>query len=143
MKLGRFGLAVVFLTLSCLSPIRAQDYPYNVHQQTSTPPNARYEIAQSEFAAGVTFRLDRFTGHVSRLGFTKEGNNAWEVTRVIELPVINSPSRPRFQIFTSGIIMRHTLLIDTDTGKTWMVESAKRKNADGTEYGEVVWEPFD
>lgn len=50
--------------------------------------------------------------------------------------------RPHFQIFTSGIALRKTFLIDTDTGVTWMLVTGKQKLADGTEGEYRAWEPF-
>ena len=143
MQLPRIGLSALPFTLIYCNLTRAQDFPASVHQQTTTPPNARYEIVQSELATKLTFRLDRFTVYVRQLVRTKEDNNAWEVTRVIDLPLVTSPSRPRFQTFTSGLAGRHAFLIDTETGKTWVVVNIKGKNPDGTEHEEVVWEPFE
>jgi len=132
----------MFLAL-CYTTTPAQEPPSNVHQQTTTPANARYEIVQSELAAKLTFRLDRFTGQVRQLVHTKDDSNTWQMTTVIGgLPGITSAPRARFQIFTSGLAARHTFLIDTDTGKTWTLLTLKGKNPDGTEYEEVVWGPF-
>ena len=139
----RIASSVLLFILTRSTSICAQDFPNNIHQHTTTPSTARYEIVQSELAAKLTFRLDRITGYVRQLVRTKEDNNAWEATRVIDLPSISAPLRPRFQIFTSGIAGRHTFLIDTDTGKTWVVVSVKSKNLDGTEHDEVVWQPFE
>jgi hypothetical protein len=99
----------------------------DVHQHSTAPPNARFEIVQSLLAAKWTFRLDRFTGHVAQLVRTKEDDNAWEEMEVTGLPTLHAPARPRFQIFTSGLAVKHTFLIDTDIGKTWVVVTRKRK----------------
>ena len=143
MSSARFGFVIVIALLFRSISTQAQDYPNNVHEKTTAPTNARYEIIQSELAARLTFRLDRFTGRVGQLVHTKEDNNSWEYTFVRDLPAIIPPYHPRFQIFTSGIAARHTFLIDTDTGKTWIVTSGKGKNPDGTEYERTVWEPFE
>jgi hypothetical protein len=121
--------------------LRAQE-PSDIHQQTVAPSSARFEIVQSELAAKWTFRLDRFTGHVAQLVHNKDDENAWEEMRVIGIPYIASPTRARFQIFTSGLAARHTFLIDTDTGKTWVIVTNKGKNEDGTEYEVSLWQPF-
>jgi len=97
---------------------------------------------QSEIAARWTFRLDRFTGHVAQLVKTKDEDTAWEDMEVLRLPHVACPTRARFQVFTSGLAARHTFLIDTDTGRTWLIVSANRKHADGTEYEVSVWQPF-
>jgi hypothetical protein len=94
---------------------------------------------QSEIAAKWTFRLDRFAGRISQLVKTKEGDSAWEEIEVVGLAPISQTSRPRFQLFTSGIAARFTFLIDTDTGKTWQLVTAKA----GTEQESYSWQPFE
>ena len=49
---------------------------------------------------------------------------------------------PRFQLFTSGVAARYTFLIDTETGKTWVLVTGKKKQPDGTEYEVNSWQPF-
>jgi hypothetical protein len=113
--------------VSGLSTSLLAQQPSNLHQQTTPPPGARFEILQSQLVARLTFRLDRFTGHVAQLVKTKEDDNAWDEMQVVGLPSIPNPARARFQLFTSGIAARHTFLIDADTGKSWVVVTAKRK----------------
>ena len=114
----------------------------DIHQTTTTLTNARFEIVQSELAAKWTFRIDRFTGHVAQLVRTLSDENTWEEMTIIALPEIGSFSRPRFQIFTSGIAARQTFLIDTDTGQTLVIVTSKRKGVDGREYEVSLWQPF-
>jgi len=123
--------------------LEAQDAPPAIHQQSSSVPGARYEIVQSELAARWTFRLDRFTGRVAQLVATKDSSTAWEDMLVIGRPQIATPTRARFQIFTSGLAARHTFLIDVDTGRTWLVVSSKEKDKDGVEQEYTVWQPFE
>ena len=125
-----------------LSTAALAQQPSNPHHQTTAPPGARFEILQSQLAARLTFRLDRFTGHVAQLVRTKEDDHAWEGMQVVGLPSIPNPARARFQLFTSGLAVRHRFLIDTDTGKSWVVVTAKRTAADGTEYEVSRWVPF-
>ncbi len=133
-------LVVVALGLATTGVLAQQ--PSDVHQQTTPPVNARFEILQSELAAKWTFRLDRFTGHVAQLVKTKDDDSTWEDMQVIGLPPVNQPGRARFQLFTSGLAARYTFLIDTDTGKSWVVVTAKSKSADGSEYDVNRWVPF-
>jgi hypothetical protein len=95
----------------------AQTENTDVHQSTSSPPNARFEIVQSEIAAKWSFRLDRFAGPAWQLVKTKDGDDPWEPMRVVGLPAIVNPSSPRFQIFASGIAAKFTFLIDTMSGQ--------------------------
>ncbi len=134
-----FACAIFLLALSSRSlPQQNSD----IHQQTTTPVGARFEIIQSELSAKWTFRLDRFTGHISQLVKTKDDDDSWEEITVISLPAASAPFHPRFQIFASGIAARFTFLIDTESGKTWVLVGAKRKSQDGTEYDYSYWSPF-
>ncbi|BCG45324.1 hypothetical protein GEOBRER4_n0077 [Citrifermentans bremense] len=112
-------LRTITLCFALLVPVLAQGELSNVHQSTTTPSEARYEIIQSQLAARWTFRLDRYNGEVMQLLLNKEKENVWEKVMVVDLPRIKAPIRPRFQIFTSGLAARHTFLLDTVTGKTW------------------------
>ena len=116
--------------------------PSSLHQSSTSPPNARFQIVQSELAAKWTFRLDRFTGQVYQLVLTKSGDNAWESMPVHGLSSIALPTKARFQIFTSGIAARHTFLIDTDSGTTWTLVTNKEKQPDGTMEELYSWQPF-
>jgi hypothetical protein len=114
----------------------------DVHQHSTTPINARYEVVQSELAAKWTFRLDRFTGRVSQLVKTAGGDTTWSAMDVLALPDIDKASRPRFQIFASGIAAQHTFLIDTDSGKTWLLVTNTETAPDGTTSETNLWQPF-
>ena len=123
-------------------PVFGQDYPSPAHQMTSAIPGARFEIIQSPIAAKWSFRLDRYTGRIWQLVKTKDDDNGWEETLVFGLPKIQSATRPRFQLFTSGIAARHTFLLDSESGKTWCLTSNKGKDKDGIQYDYNSWQPF-
>ena len=61
---------------------------------------------------------------------------------IMDLPIIFRPSKPRYQIFTSGLAARHTFLLDTEFGKTWVLVHGTRQRPDGSEYQVNLWEPF-
>ncbi len=137
----RYAAVVLAILVVLPDAVRAQEVSHS-HQQTTASANARFEIVQSQLAALWTFRLDRFTGRVAQLVKTTNDANTWEEMEVIGLPLISSPSRPRFQIFTSGLTARHTFLLDSESGETWAIITGKRKRPDGTEYEVILWEPF-
>lgn len=137
------ALSRLLLVLSFFAtPLLAQDNPNNVHHSTTPPPSARFEIVQSELAAKWTFKLDRFAGQIFQLVKTKEDVYSWEKMDVIGLPSVAQATRPRFQLFTSGLAAKFTFLIDTDTGKTWQLATAKERLADGTEQETNFWAPL-
>lgn len=117
----------------------AQDNAPSVHQMTTTPENARFEIVQSPLAAKWTFRLDRYTGNVGQLVNTASGGAAWESMTVIGLPKVDGTSGPRFILLTSGLAARFTFLMDTQSGRTWELTSVGKGSSDP----ETVWQPFD
>ena len=141
----RISISVVgaSLALLCL-PLKAEDIDVTVrsHQMTSSPAGARFEVLQSTLAAKLTFRLDRFTGRVWQLVKTANDENTWEEMQVYEKPSVQSPTRPRFQLFTSGLAARHTFMLDGDSGKTWVVVVGKRTDKDGNEFEINSWQPF-
>lgn len=113
------------------APVASQDYPSPPPQQTTANAGARYEVLQSPLAAKWTFRLDRFSGRVWQLVKTKDDGSTWEEMPVYELPKLTSANRPKFQLFTSGLAARHSFLVDSDSGKTWLLVTGKRTNKDG------------
>ncbi|WP_343725756.1 hypothetical protein [Herbaspirillum huttiense] len=105
--------------------------------------NARYEIVQSPMAARWTFKLDRYTGTVWQLVTTSDNDLTWEGMLIVQSPIVTSPSKPRFQLFTSGIAARHTFLLDTETGRTWQLTTQKFTPKDSAKEIEInAWQPF-
>ncbi|NUU04233.1 hypothetical protein [Herbaspirillum robiniae] len=137
----KYWMAV--LLLIAIGPAEAQTSPYAPHQLTNAVPNARYEIVQSPMAARWTFKLDRHTGGVWQLVATSDNGLTWEGMVVVQPPTVNSPSKPRFQLFTSGIAARYTFLLDTETGRTWQLTAQKFTPKDSSQETEInVWQPF-
>lgn len=103
-------------------------------QTTTAPPGARFEVVQSGLAARWTFRLDRYCGRVHQLVKTKDDDVAWDPMQVVGLPACSTDGRPYYQIFTSGLAARHTFLINTITGRSWVLLDQE---------GTPIWSPFD
>lgn len=133
-------MKLLFLALLYTASALAGDDP--VHERSSPPPGARYEIVQSPMLAGLTFRLDRFFGHIAQLVTDKDGGLGWESTPVRGLRALDgnpATARPRFQIFMSGQLARHTLLVDVVSGQSWIFTSIT--DQDGKQIGRR-WEPL-
>jgi hypothetical protein len=117
----------------------AQDDGPSVHQMSTTPANARFEIVHSPLAAKWTFRLDRYTGNIAQLVNSVSGGSAWESMTVLGLPKVDSSYGPRFILLASGLAARFMFLMDTQSGKTWEITSISKGGAEP----ETVWQPFD
>ena len=81
----------VFVLCSLANIAFARSDVSYVHQTTTQPLDARFEIIQSQLAAKWTFRLDRYTGRVHQLVKTSDGGTAWETMLVEGIPNISSP----------------------------------------------------
>ena len=136
----KLSLSIVFIFYSSL--VFGADSGVTIHQATSSPSGARFEIIQSTLAARWTFRLDRFTGRVWQLVRTSDDENAWQEMEVSGLTPNKGSTRAKFQIFSSGMAARYTFLLDTDSGKTWVVVTGSYKDQDGNEVEYNSWQPF-
>lgn len=126
----------------CCGLARAGDLPPQPPQSTSASPAARFELVQSTLAANWTFRLDRYSGRIWKLVKKNDDDSGWEEMRVMGLPRDQFVAKPHFQVTTSGLVARHTFLIDNDTGKTWAIVIDKLKDHDGAEHEVDVWRPL-
>ena len=109
-------------------------------EQTEPATGSRFRIVQSDIAARLTFRLDRYAGAVNQLVKNSSGDNSWESMMILPPPGVKTPDHARFQIFTSGMAVKFTFLIDNDTGRTWQLVKATTKSSDGTETSSESWQ---
>ena len=83
------------------------------------PVFGQVPVETKSMALALLFKLDRFNGTVWQSVMDTEGTTGWE-----ELPVeVRSPKNdatPHYQIFMSSHVARHSFLLDTATGKTWV-----------------------
>lgn len=95
---------------------------------TSLGANARYQIVQSELVARVTFRVDRVCGAVSQIVADEGGENFWQAVPMDNPPACVADGRIRYQLFTSGLSVRFTYLMNTDNGATWRLVANSQDN---------------
>ena len=91
---------------------------------TSTVDGARFEMINPAFDRTVTFRLDKFTGTIHRLGTCPKDDSigsdkCWKEMIVVDQPKSALTGRIRFQIVSGGSSPKNTFLLQIDTGKTW------------------------
>ena len=90
---------------------------------TSTIDGARFEVLQSPIDHGTTFRLDKYTGIIDRLGACPKDDGygsklCWKEMIVLDHPKSVSTGRLRYQIIINGPL-RLTMLLQIDTGRMW------------------------
>ena len=112
-------------------------------QQTTPPANARFEILQSSLSSRFIYRLDRFSGQISR-GVTSRTIDeiTWEEMTIDGLPAISDPAAPRFQMSLSGTDYNLSFLLDTETGTIWHLVLETQTSPDGAESVVSKWQPF-
>lgn len=140
-RANTFRLAGALISASLSVGVAAQQNERNIHEFSTQPPNGRFEIVQSPLVARWTFRLDRHTGQVDQLVSSFSGGVARSEMPAIGLPKAANASKPRFVLFTSGLVVRDTFLIDTETGDTWILTMFPGEE-DGSE-GIAGWAPID
>ena len=125
----------VLAIIVCLMPFPALAVQESASPQSTAISNGdRYQIVQSELAAKWTFRLDRVCGSVGQLVTTADSGIAWQRMDIEALPACVLDGKPHYQLFTSGLAARHTFLMNTATGKTWVLLSDKE--------GGALWSTF-
>lgn len=128
---ARLAALCCILLSSSISPALAE---LRVHQSTTSPSDARFQIIQSPLAVRWTFRLDRYTGRVYQLVKTKRNGLAWQRMPVVGNPQSSKPMKPKFVLFTSGLAVRNTFLMNSDSGQTWRLTKSLDTN---------LWLPFE
>lgn len=115
MKFAVFLASMAALTSHSIASGQSEQSP----QSTTLPEAARYEVVQSGLVARWTFRLDRYCGNVAQLVTAQSGAFTWEDMLIEGLPQCAASPRARYQIFTSGLLVRVTVLLDTSNGRAW------------------------
>lgn len=134
----KVSLLVIVIVVLTFPSVRAQTARNEA--RTSVPADARFEIVQSNIAVKFTVRLDKFLGNVHMLVEDDEGSLVWERVDRESYPKgeIMFPGRVNYQIFTSGLAIKSTFLININTGATWvLVENAKTS----TQFWEAIPKP--
>ncbi|MEA3523223.1 MAG: hypothetical protein U9R50_09610 [Campylobacterota bacterium] len=89
------------------------------NQITTVPDISRYSIIQSELSADMTFRLDKYTGIVSRMLEGNKGTFWLKLKREKHANDIQSKNSVNYQIFASGLNIQMIYLLNVHTGVTW------------------------
>lgn len=91
------------------------------HQFSSVPETSRFQIVQSEIGVSYTFNIDRYTGSVFLLVKGSDGLT-WQLIDAQEQAFDEAiPDQVNYQVFTSGIGVKFTFLLNVNTGITWQL----------------------
>jgi hypothetical protein len=133
----RYSFAFLLFAIFSL-PVFAQQG--RAHQRTAAPAEARFEIVQSSLAVKFTVRLDKYTGLTHQLVEKSNGDMEWQPLkregRLSDTSRI--PGKVNYQIFTSGIMLKSTFLVNVNTGATWQIYSDAKDDAKDEE---PFWKP--
>jgi hypothetical protein len=118
MKRIGFIIGLIILTSSAFGQ-------QNSSNQTTSLCGGRWEFFMSEVVAKVTLRIDKHMGDVYVLAQRRDGTITWELIRRENSEFdIRKEDSINYQLFSSGIGIQHTYLINTNSGFTWrLVES--------------------
>lgn len=93
----------------------------NRNQFSSAPETSRYQIVQSELAAKITLKIDKYTGRVFQLVQGSKGLSWQLIVAEKHSEDKATPDKVNYQVFTSGLAVRMTYLLNVNTGATWQL----------------------
>ena len=127
----RVQFILLFIVFFLSFQVNAQD-----KQAVSTQMNnARFEVIQNPQVRKYTFYLDKVEGKVYQLVQSISDGLAWEEMTIYPKDNITY-TEPTYQIFMGGIAAADTFLINTKTGRTWVLV---KENGDDNK---TFWEEF-
>ena len=115
----RIFFAVVFLFALNLSSF-SQDLKGS--NQTTSLNGGRWEFFMSDIAVSMTFIIDKFTGDILQLVERKDKTMTWEyIQKEKSTKDIQKQDVINYQLFSSGLGIRYTFLLNTNSGLTWQL----------------------
>jgi len=120
---------ILFISVLILLAIEGWSQETYHSQFSSSPETSRFQIVQSEMGARYTFNIDKYTGSVFLLVKSKSGLT-WQIIESEDQDYDKKiPDQVNYQLFTSGLGVRYTFLINVNTGITWqLTEDSKTGN---------------
>jgi hypothetical protein len=121
--------AILFLNTgkAAAQDLRALPVQSSAAQKTSAPPDARFEVIETNSNIRPALKLDKYTGTVYELVRNKDlvrakdEEYAWGLTKRLPHPLDKNDSTTlvNYQIVTSSVGARYTFLVNINTGATW------------------------
>lgn len=120
-RITKYVASICFIILT--STVFGQTTSSN---QATSLCGGQWEFFMSEIAVKLTFKIDKFSGEVYQLVELKNKALAWQlVTKQGSSLDIKKDMAINYQLFSSGIGIRHTYLINTNSGLTWQLVNDK------------------
>ena len=117
---------IFFFLLLHMLTVKGWSQETSHHQFSSTPESSRFQIVQSEMGVRYTFNIDKYTGNVFLLVKGKSGLT-WQIIEAeIQDYDEKKTNQVNYQLFTSGLGVRFTFLINVNTGITWQLAEDKK-----------------
>jgi hypothetical protein len=121
-------VALVLATGFGVSTVSAQELPPVIpHQVTRMPENARFAILQSQITGKGTYLLDGYLGKVwEAASSSQSGPMIWQDLEVKhqDLDTRQEDNRVNYVLFSSGIAVKFTFLVNTRTGASWQLQES-------------------
>ena len=118
----RYVLLFALLLLGPISGIAVAAESGPTNASSAVADSARFQIVQSPILVKLTFRLDRFTGNTWQYVAIPGGGVAWQpIPRVEIVDDTKVTGRVNYQIFLSGVLASVSLLVNTNTGASWVL----------------------
>lgn len=113
MKKVRFIICFIILGF----PVFGQD---NGSNQTTSLSHGHWEFFMSDVAIKYTFKVDKFTGNVYQFVQREDKSYTWQlIERETSRIDIQKQDSINYQLFSSGLGIRFTFLLNTNSGLTW------------------------
>ena len=94
--------------------------------QTTSLCGGRWEFFMSDIAIRLTFKIDKFTGEVRQLVQLEDKTPTWMlVIKQYNFNNIHKKHSINYQLFSNGQGIRHTYLLNTNSGLTWQLVAGK------------------
>ena len=98
----------------------------NGSNQTTSLCGGRWEFFMSEIAVRVSLKIDKYTGDVYQLVRRTDETLTWEIVpKEISYKDIKKQDVINYQLFSSGLGIRYTYLLNTNSGLTWQLVTDK------------------
>nr|WP_199001864.1 hypothetical protein [Flavobacterium sp. ASV13] len=113
----KIGILLIFITLS-FSAFSQQ----NGTNQATSLCNGHWEFFMSDVAAKYTFKVDKFTGDVYQFVQKEDKTYTWQfIEKETSNRDIVKQDSINYQLFSSGLGIRFTFLLNINSGLTWQL----------------------